>query len=141
MKDLTRYISVTSRRTQMFYTERLRELGITSGQFIYIVCICETAGQTQDEVAQRLLLDKGTVAKAVSQLEANGFILKKTNASDRREFNLFPTEKAIAIYPQILKSKEEWHDKLTENLSDIERDVLERLLEKVMYNAVRNVNR
>lgn len=138
MKDLTRYISVAYRRTQMFYTVQLKGLEVSSGQFMYIVCICENVGQTQDELAQRLLIDKGTVAKVLSQLEINGFVTKKKNVNDRREFNLFPTESAIAVYPEIVKLKEEWHNKLVENLSEIERDILEKLFEKVMENAVKN---
>ena len=138
MKDLSKYISVTYRRLQVFYTEHLGELGVSSGQFIYIVCICEHQGYTQDEISQHLLIDKSTVAKALSQLEANGFITKKINSNNRRAFNIFPTEKAIVIYPKILKIKDEWHHRMTENLSDIERDVFEKLMEKVMENSIKN---
>ncbi|WP_331775380.1 MarR family winged helix-turn-helix transcriptional regulator [Sulfurospirillum sp. 1612] len=136
MKDLTKYISVSYRRTQMFYTEHLKETEISSGQFMYIVCICEHIGLTQDELSHRLIIDKSTVARVLSQLESSGFVTKKTNTHDRREFHLFPTEKALAIYPKIVQLKEEWHHKLVENLSDIERDILAKLLEKVMENAV-----
>ncbi len=138
MKDLTKYVSVAYRRTQIFYTEKLKELGISSGQFMYIVCICENTGQTQDELSQRLIIDKSTVAKILSQLETNGFITKTINSNDRRAFNIFPTDKATAIYTPILEIKDEWHGKMTENLSDIECDVFEKLMEKVMENTVKN---
>lgn len=138
MKDLSKYISVTHRRIQIFYTEKLKKLGVSSGQFMYIVCICEKVGQTQDELSQRLIIDKSTVAKVLSQLETNGYITKTTNPNDRRIFNIFPTDKAIDIYPQILEIKDEWHNKITENFSDIERDVFEKLMEKVMENAIKN---
>ena len=68
MKDLTKYISVASRRTKMFYTQKLKAHGVSSGQFMYIVSICECAGQTQDELAQNLLIDKSTVAKVLLAL-------------------------------------------------------------------------
>jgi DNA-binding MarR family transcriptional regulator len=138
MKDLSKYISVTYRRTQIFYTEQLKKLEISSGQFMYIVCICENTGQTQDELSERLLIDKSTVAKVLAQLEANGFVRRTTNVSDKRAFNIFPTNKAGAIYHKILKIKDEWHSKMTEQFSEIERDVFEKLLEKVMENAVKN---
>ncbi|ADK15609.1 MULTISPECIES: MarR family winged helix-turn-helix transcriptional regulator [Clostridium] len=138
MKDLSKYVSVTHRRTQMFYTENLEKLEITSGQFMYIVCICENAGQTQDELSQRLIIDKSTVAKVLSQLETKGFITKTINSNDRRAFNIFPTDKAMDIYPQILEIKDEWHHRLTENLSDIECDVFQKLMEKVMENSIKN---
>ena len=138
MKDLTQLLSVSYRRTKTFYTEKLQTLGITSGQFIYIVAVCENPGMTQDDLAKQLILDKGTVANALPALEKNGFILKKANAEDKRKCNLFPTPKAQSVYPEILKQKDEWNSRLTAGLSDIERDVLEKLLEKLMLNAIQN---
>ncbi|MEN6413763.1 MAG: MarR family transcriptional regulator [Veillonellales bacterium] len=138
MRDLSKFVSVTYRRTQIFYTERLKKLNITSGQFMYIVCICENVGQTQDELSRRLNIDKSTVSRVLPQLESSGYITKVINSNNRREFNIFPTDKAIAIYPEILEIKDEWHNKITEDLSDIECDVFEKLLEKVMWNAIKN---
>lgn len=138
MKNLSKYISVTHRRSQIFYTEQLGKIGISSGQFMYIVCICENSGYTQDELSQQLVIDKSTVAKVLSQLEANGFITKITNSNDRRAFNIFPTDKALTIYPQILEIKDKWHRKITEGLSDIECDVFQKLMEKVMENSIKN---
>lgn len=138
MKDLTKYVSVSYRRTQIYYTEKLKNLGISSGQFMYIVCICENVGQTQDELSKRLIIDKSTVAKVLSQLEANGYIKKTINSNDMRSFNIFPTDRAIAIYPRILEIKDEWHSKMMENLSEIECDVFEKIAEKVMHNTIKN---
>lgn len=138
MKNLSKFISVTHRRTQIFYTEQFKKVDINSGQFMYIVCICEKVGQTQDELAQNLIIDKSTVAKVLSQLEVTGYIQRKLNLKDRRVFNIFPTDKATAIYPEIVKIKEKWHDYLTEDLTNIERDLFEKLMEKVMKNAIKN---
>jgi len=138
MKDLTKYVSVAYRRTQMFYTEQLKEIGVSSGQFMFIICICENVAQTQDELSQRLIIDKSTVAKILFQLETDGYITKTIDSNDRRAFSILPTDKAVAIYPKILEIKDEWHNKMTENFSDIERDVFEKLLEKVMVNTIKN---
>ncbi|AKA67890.1 MULTISPECIES: MarR family winged helix-turn-helix transcriptional regulator [Clostridium] len=138
MKNLSKYISVAHRRSQIFYTEQLEKIGISSGQFMYIVCICENPGYTQDELSQQLIIDKSTVAKVLSQLEANGFITKITNSNDRRAFNIFPTDKALNIYPKILEIKDRWHREITEGLSDIECDVFQKLMEKVMENSIKN---
>ena len=138
MRDLTKYISVAYRHTQMFYTDQLKELEVSSGQFMYIVCICENIAQTQDELSQRLIIDKSTVAKVLSQLETNGYITKVINSNDKRVLNIFPTDKATAIYPKIVELKNEWHCKIEETLSDIERDVFEKLMEKVMENSVKS---
>lgn len=138
MEDLSMYVSVTARRTQIFYTEKLKELGISSGQFMYIVSICDHTGQTQDELAHRLIIDKSTVAKVLVQLETSGFITKEINVNDRRSFHIFPTAKALSAYPYILEIKAAWHQKMTENLSELEREIFAKLMEKVMDNSIKN---
>ncbi len=131
-------MGVSYRRSQKFYTDELKDLDITSGQYMYIIAICENAGKTQDDLSQEMLIDKGTAARVLFQLEMNGFLTKSINPIDRREYNIFPTDKALAAYPEVLKVQEEWHQKLTEDFSDIEREVFEKLLEKAMLNAIEN---
>ncbi|WP_238916159.1 MarR family winged helix-turn-helix transcriptional regulator [Clostridium sp. YIM B02555] len=138
MNNLSKFISVAHRRTQIFYKENLEKLELKSGQFIYIVCICETPGQTQDELSNKLIIDKSTVTKFLGQLEAEGYITKKINSFDRRAFNVFPTEKAIKIYPKIIEIQDKWHNFLLEGFSKIESDVFEKLMELVMENSITN---
>lgn len=136
MKDLSKLIAVAARHTQMFYSERLKHRGVSGGQFMYIVAVCENPGETQDRLSERLIIDKSTVAKILAQLEAAGFVRRAMDANDKRALNVFPTEKAVAARLEILEIKNEWHDKLTLGLSEIERDVFEKLMEKVMENAI-----
>lgn len=138
MKDISKTISVTSRRNQIFFSEKLKPLGITSAQFMYIVSICEKAGQTQDELSQEIMIDKSAVAKTLSSLEASGFIERKVNPDDKRAFNVYPTYKAHAIYPMIVKLKAEWHEMLLEGLSELECEIFEKLMAKVMYNSTKH---
>ena len=138
MKNLSQFIGVSYRRSQKFYTEHLKNLGVSSGQYMFLIIICENAGKTQEELSEQMLIDKGTTANVLSQLEDNGFLTKSINSNDRREYKIFPTDKAVAVYPEILKIREVWHRKLTENFSEIERDIFEKLLEKTMINAVKN---
>ena len=66
IKNLSQFIGVSYRRSQKFFTEHLKNLGITSGQFMYIAAICEKPGETQDMLSQTLMIDKGTVANVLS---------------------------------------------------------------------------
>lgn len=138
MKDISKYISVSYRRTHMYINEHLKAFGITSGQYMFILGICESPGCTQEELSQHLLIDKSTCAKVIGLLETNGYVRKQPNETDRREYHLFPTEKALDINPTIVKMHDQWQDLMTENLTEIERDIFGRLMEKVMENSVKN---
>mgnify|MGYP000621066203 CR=1 FL=1 len=59
MKNLSQYIGVAYRRSQVFYNEQMSSVGLTSGQYMYIIAICEEEGLSQDDLAHQLHIDKG----------------------------------------------------------------------------------
>ncbi len=54
---------------------------------------------TQDKITKCLCLDKSVIAKTVTKLKELGFIVRTTNARDKRTFDIRPTEKAWGVYP------------------------------------------
>lgn len=75
---------------------------------MYVTCICECPGLTQDQLASKLQIDKGTVAKTLQQILAFGFITRRNSPRDRRVNQLYPTQKALDIYPQIMETARLW---------------------------------
>ena len=134
--NYTRLFSMIYRKSQVFYARELKAHGISSGQFMYILCICENPGLTQEALGRELQFDKGSVANTVAQLLREGFITRRVSPEDRRAYNLFPTDKAAAVYPAILAVQEKWHRSLTRELTDVEQDILDRLLEKIPIDPV-----
>ena len=88
------------------------------------------------KVAELTCIDKSTVAKAVQQLLQGGFITRQISAEDRRVNELYPTEKAKEIYPKIVEIIDSFNMGQLEGLTDIERDIFIRLLQKV-FNHVK----
>ena len=103
---------------------------------MYILCICEHPGVSQEKVAELTCIDKSTVAKSVQQLLQGGFITRQISAEDRRVNELYPTEKAKEIYPKIVEIIDSFNMGQLEGLTDIERDIFMRLLQKV-FNHVK----
>jgi len=136
MKNLSKHISMLYRHTQIYYSNHLSNLGIGSGQFMYILCICEHEGLSQDELSHELSMNKSTVAKILRQLEKTNFITRMVNERDKRIFNIYPTEKAKGIYQHIITVQSSWYELLLANLSEIESDAFEKLLEKVTENSI-----
>ena len=134
--DYIKIFSVIYWQSQSFCAKRLKDLGVTCGQFMYILCICEHPGVSQEKVAELTCIDKSTVAKAVQQLLQGGFITRQSSAEDRRANELYPTEKAKEIYPKIVEIIDSFNMGQLEGLTDIERDIFMRLLQKV-FNHVK----
>ena len=130
--DYTMTFAHLHKQSNIFLANRLRELGINVGQFPHLMCVCGHPGITQDEIATRTKTDKSTVAKMVKQLAELGFVKRKDNPEDQRSYFVFPTAKALRVYPAIAKEKRRWHDVLLGNLTPAERQILDLLLAKLV---------
>ncbi len=131
MKKLTLDIYTISRCTHNYYTRELRKLGISMGQFPFIVGIADNDGISQEKLSAELMISKSTTAAIVRQLLAAGLVTREVDTGDRRNFKLHATEKALALVPAIGEIIERCHREITAELTGIERDVLINLLHKV----------
>ncbi len=137
MSVLSKWISITDRHSKMYYTQQFSPLGLSSGQHIIILCVSEHEGFTQEQLAAVLHMNKSTVARFTAQLEKNGFLTRKVNPVDKREYHLYTTDKAKGICPQIQQVLHSWNERITEGLSDREIALAEEVLQKITGNAVR----
>lgn len=134
MDPIAKRFSVIHRKQVINIEKALRELGIPYGQFMFILCICENEGLSQEGLSSELQMDKGFVARTVKNLEEEGFVRRVPCPEDRRQNQLYPTEKSKQAYPQIIRLLEEREDQLVRGLSESEQYLLKTLLDKVMKN-------
>ena len=93
-----------------------------------ILIVCDFNVLTQDEITKRLSLDKSVIAKTVTKLEETGFLVRTTNARDKRTYDIRPTEKAWNVYPFVKEQVEESFRHMTQQMTDAEREEFKRLL-------------
>ena len=82
-----------------------------------ILIVCDFEVLTQDEITKRLSLDKSVIAKTVTKLQETGFIVRSTNAKDKRTFDIRPTEKAWSVYPFIKEQIDAGFQKMTQQMT------------------------
>ncbi len=128
MERIQKYLNRIYRAAVLDRTAAFAARGLPGWQVSYILQICRTPGLRQDELAARLLVNKSSVTRQVAQMQQNGLVLRETDPSDRRIKRLHPTEKAQALYPEIMSYLEEWNDALTGDLSPQDQADLLRLL-------------
>ncbi len=131
MEKLTLDIYTISRCTHNYYARELKKLQITMGQFPFIMGIAENDGISQEKLSAELMISKSTTATIVQQLLNAGLITREVDESDRRNFKLHATAKALALIPKIEEIIDRCHDTMTADLTRIERDILINLLQKV----------
>lgn len=133
MFDYLRLFAIAHRHAMSFYARRLEAAGIAGAHFQYLLVIRDHPGLTQDQLAEKTMADKSTIAKAVRLLMEEGIVRRRVNADDRRAYNLYVTEKAKSLYQRISQVIEECNLNLTRDLTEVERLLLKMLLEKLNF--------
>jgi DNA-binding MarR family transcriptional regulator len=131
-----RSVNVTSRCAVQYRSERLAGTGLNGKQCSYILYICREPGITQDQLARRIYINKSNVTRQLALMEEVGFIERRTNETDKREMQVYPTQKAIDVMPEVQAVFAEWNEKVTVDLSEDEKTVLSELMERVMRRAM-----
>lgn len=101
----------------------------------YLLEICNHPGISQDQLANRICINKSNIARQAAALEEGGFITRRTSPEDKRVLQLYPTEKTLELLPQIRESLRGWEDYLTHGFTEEEVALLEGLLERAHQRA------
>lgn len=135
MSKITRDITALTRCGSYFRGEKLAAFGLKAVHTPYLTRIATHPGISQDKLAQMLFLNKSSVARQVAALEENGFVVRKPSDSDKRVMELYLTEKAEALMPQIRQVLQEWEHVLTDDLTEEEVETISRILAKMKEKA------
>ena len=107
-RTLVCHLSMILRGWCVYMNERLHPLGLTYGQFPFLLHLGHTPGVTQETLARHFRIDKGAVARAARRLEEDGFIRREVDPTDRRAVRLSLTEQGEAVLPEIRRLQREW---------------------------------
>lgn len=121
-------ISILYRKSHIWLNNCCLQHNLTAAQAVVILIVCDFEMLTQDEVTKRLALDKSVIAKTVNKLEELGFLIRTTNARDKRTFDIQPTEKSWQVYPFIKEEIEGTFQRMTQRMTEKERKEFKRLL-------------
>ncbi|ADO84370.1 MarR family winged helix-turn-helix transcriptional regulator [Ilyobacter polytropus] len=104
MKEpLGRTVKFLNIEIRKFLDFHLNEYQLGNGQFAIVIEVSENKGINQDALAQKMGVDKTTIAKTVKKLVENGYIIKEEDENDRRSKKLYTTHKADLIFKKIKK--------------------------------------
>ena len=128
--------SILYRCSQKYYDKVLDAYQLGSGQLPFLIFIYENEGITMNGLAQLGCYDKGTVTKGVQRLEEVGYVTIEVSPTDKRVRTLRTTAKAKEIIGQIYLIRQQWWDQITQNMSEDEAALFEKLQSKAVANAL-----
>ncbi|WP_199533628.1 MarR family winged helix-turn-helix transcriptional regulator [Romboutsia maritimum] len=133
-ENIGKYISQLYRKGSSFIAKGLSSEGIGSGQLMFLLELYRQDGITQDDLTERLNIDKGTTARALKKLEEKEIIVRLKNERDKRVNNIYLTDKGIDAKYRVYKVLDEWDGVLSQNLTIEEKKIVLELLKKICIN-------
>jgi MarR family transcriptional regulator, transcriptional regulator for hemolysin len=79
------------------FDRRVRPLGLTRAQWLFISYLVRSPGCTQSDLAERMQMEKITVSRQAGRLLRGGWINRSDDARDARAYRLYPTAKAVRL--------------------------------------------
>ena len=126
-----------SRSQAVFRHSKISADDLHPAHYSFAIGICKNPGRSQEELAKELCLNKSTVARALTVLEERGYVKRESLPNDKRQFAVHPTEKMLAVLPEIIRASREWVDLLSEDIPKEELEVFNSVLERMEQKARR----
>ncbi|RTE03075.1 MarR family winged helix-turn-helix transcriptional regulator [Paenibacillus whitsoniae] len=135
MNEILREIGMIARALDSISNIEFKEFDLTKGQYLYLVRICENPGIIQEKLAELIKVDRTTAARAIRNLEINGFIEKRDDELNKKINRLFPTEKGIRVFPIIKRENVHSNSVALAGFSESETETIFHLLQRVRKNV------
>ena len=135
MSQIIRDITEITRCGTQYRTEALAPMALKACHASYLSEICANPGISQDQLAQRICINKSNVARQAAILEEEGFITRQPSQADKRVLELYPTDKTRALMPRIQTVLSDWETCLTGDLTEEEVSQISGILERMKKKA------
>ena len=133
MFKIIRTIGAITRTIQIDSNNHFKEFGLNNNLYIYIVRICEQPGMFLGELADNVQIDRTTAFRTIKKLVKLGYFELKKDSVNQKIKRVYPTKKAMDIYPQPHEYEQQQSDFLLSNLSTEEIAQLKQLMAKLKY--------
>ena len=94
-------LSDISRLARREFDRRVRHLGLTRAQWLFLFYLDRQPGATQSELAELLQMEKISVSRQAARLERAGWIERRDSREDGRAYHLHLTPRAGRIVEKL----------------------------------------
>ena len=124
-----------SRSQAIYRHNRIAADDLQGSHYAFVLAVCRQPGRSQEDLARELCVNKSTVARNINCLEEKGYVSRVSLPNDRRQFSVFPTEKALQVLPVIRAASTEWMTLLSEGISQTDLETFHSVLKRMQEKA------
>jgi len=130
-------ISRIREKANVFILKELEQIGfmdIAPSHGDILATLFQHVECTMTDIANSIHRDRSTVTSLVNKLIKLGYILSKKDVNDSRSTIIFLTEKGRELEPGFKKISQKLYNIEYKDISDNEKEVFEKILEKIYNN-------
>jgi MarR family transcriptional regulator, organic hydroperoxide resistance regulator len=98
----------------------LSEYGVHLGQWGVLMFLWVEDGLTQRQLSRQVAIDDASMVRAIDRMERDGLVRRKRNAQDRRQSNIYLTERGRALRDQLIPCAISGNARATQGLTGAE---------------------
>ena len=124
----------TSRLLRVNFDRRAQAIGLTRAQWWVLVHVHRHEGSSQRALADILDIEPITLTRLVDRLERSSWVERRPDASDRRIWRLYLTEKSYPILDRMYQLGAETREQALTGITGEQRELLVAILSKIKSN-------
>jgi len=133
MATVMRKMNVIS-RCEALYRMQHMQAHLPGIYHSYILAICHMPGSSQDKLVKHMCVNKSSVTRHIAYLEENGYVERRQGA-DKREILVYPTQKMLDVYNEVMEITKKWNTLLAEGISAEEMELFHSILDKMFERS------
>lgn len=120
---------------RLYGREILKEYKLSKIQFIALQWVNDSSGITIGQVAKNLDLAYSTTTDIIDRLEKNGFVRRERSETDKRLVQVKIESTGLELIERVIEKRIEFIEEITQDLDLKEKELLTKLLEKMMEKS------
>lgn len=119
-----------------FGHEQIRDAGFSDTEHAICAFLCFHDQVSQDMIANALVLDKTTVAKALNSMESKGLVVREQDGQNRRRNRIRITDTGKTSVSNSMHIYDTWFSEVCASLSEAEQRQLDDSISKLIDAAL-----
>lgn len=137
-RTVGRYLGGLHRFARRYFATEMERLDLPPVAFPLLMRLRHRDNVSQEELVEDFLVDKGTIARTLANLERAGLVAREVDPDDRRVKRVSITENGREVAQDLKEVARRWDGKLTDGFSEEEREQLLDYLVRMKANARRH---
>lgn len=136
-KSYIKAISAIYRYSQTHIGETIKKYNIGKGQWSFLTQLLFNAdGLTQEELSEKLHIDKANTARAIKKLQDEGYIYWKADPGDARKKRIYVSAKSLEFEEEFHQVFKDLNKILSKGFTEEEKETTRNLLFRMLDNII-----